>query len=438
MGSTVKAPDKRRLRGATRYFTSIDEICWFNNNLEAAQEKRVGDVQEVWQSLNNSLRTIRTEADRMMREGIYDVPQALSVDLSSPFDVNDILSQHMREAQSNKRIMAAHYATWEFNPKQTQEALAEEFVKNPENAWRDFGAIPPLANNPWMPDKKAVIACVRQLPDPAYATYRVNKDVNSQFGDATQWLELDKISLGNTAHVIGLDLGLDNNAFALTIGSLDAGNKTRIDCCFMLKPFLGSKINLDKMFTQFIEPIVKRVNCVCIAYDHWNSIQNVQHLRDQKFDARQYTLVPADFLALRSDLTAAAISLPFAEYSLNSLLERDATVDIVQTSYDKPNFSLVLQTLTVREIGSGKVVKPRNGDDDVFRSMALCHKFVNDPDVKKLLVAGGMGNSHIGSGRAIGSITHMSQGSSRSRTGGPSGKIGGFISIAGKSSRRSK
>ena len=435
MGSTIKAPDLRRLRGATRYFTGIDEICLFNAQAEMiSRGKKVGDVAEVWKSFNNSLRTIRTEADRKMREGYYDVPQAISMDISSPFDVNDILSQHIRESRINPRIMAAHYATWEFNPKQTREALAEEFVSDPEAAWRDFGAIPPLANSPWMTDKKTVIGCVRQTPDPIYVTYRVAHGTNEQFGDSTTWLELDKTNLTQTAHVIGIDLGLDNNAFALSIGSLEAGNRIRIDCAFMLKPMARSKINLDKMFTQFIEPLAMRSNCVLLAYDHWNSISNVQHLRDAKIDARQYTLSPVDFALLRSDFTAGTISLPFAEYPLASLLERESSVDLVQTSYDKPHFSLVLQTLTVREIGGGKVVKPQNGDDDVFRSMAMAHHFVSDPDIKKRLMAGGLGNGTRGATtRTLGVITHASRGAGSSSAGGT---VGRFMAVASRSTGR--
>lgn len=434
MGTTIKSPDKRKLRGATRYMTGIDEICWFNSGMTEAQEKKVGDVMEVWTSLNNSLRTLRTAADQVMRSGRYDVPNAFSMDISSPFDVNDILSQHMREARKNPRIMAAHYATWEFNPNQTQEVLAEEFVKNPEIAWRDFGAIPPLANSPWMTDKKAVISCVRSTKDPVTVSYRQVSGINEQFGDTTVWLELDKVNFGSGAHVIGIDLGLDNNAFALTIGSMEAGNRARIDCSFMLKPSTNAKINLDKMFTQFIEPMVTRSNCVLVAYDHWNSVTNVQHLRDKNIDARQHTLSANDFAALRSDLTSNNISLPFTEFPLGTLLERDAAVDLIQTSYDKPNFSLVLQTLTVREIGNGKVVKPQNGDDDVFRSMALVHKFIREEEITKRLLAGGFSsNSSKGSNRSIGVINQMSRGGSGT---GSTGRVGSFMAVGSLSRRR--
>jgi hypothetical protein len=433
IGSTIKSPHTGKLRGATRYMSGIDEICLFNSNMSEAQEKKVGDVNEVWTSLNNSLRTIRTEADRLMREGRFDVPNAFSMDLSSPFDVNDILSQHLREARENKRITAAHYATWEFSPKYTQQGLAEEFIKNPENAWRDFGAIPPLANSPWITDKKAVISCVRSA-EPTYVTYRVVSGINEQFGDTTIWLELDKVNMGSNPHIIGLDLGLNNNAFALTIGSMEAGGKCRIDTAFMLKPNANSKINLDKMFTQFIEPLVKRVNAAVVVYDHWNSIQNVQHLRDQKIDARQYTLVPGDFSLLRSDLSSGNISLPFTEFPLNVLLERDASIDIIQTAADKPHFSLVLQTLTVREIGNGKVIKPKNGDDDVFRSMALVHRFSKDEEIVKKMQSGGFGpNSSKGTNRSLGVVSHAGRGNSGSSSS--TGQVGSFLAVRGRSTK---
>jgi hypothetical protein len=421
MGVTIKTPDKRKLRGATRYFCGIDEICWFNSSMTEAQEKKVGDVKEVWVSLNNSLRTLRNSADQLMRAGVYDVPNSFTMDISSPFDINDILSQHLMEAKVNKRIVAGHYATWEFNPNYTQESLAEEFIKDAEIAWRDFGAIPPLANSPWMGDAKAVIECVRQTPDPTYVTYRVQTGRNETFNDVTTWLELDRVNFNNAAHVIAIDNGLSNNAFGCSVASLEPGNKCRIDVSFMLKPPAGAKINLDKMYTEFIEPLVKRSNCVAVIYDHWNSIQNVQNLRDQKYDARQYTLTAKDFEAIKASFFSQTMSYPFTEYPLNSLLTRSSEVDLVQTAQDKPHFSLVLQTLTVREIGGGKVVKPKYGDDDVFRTAALCHRFVMDPEIQIALMRGGMNASSVkASTRSVGCVRTASQG-----YGSPKG---GFLS----------
>lgn len=314
-----------------------------------------------------------------------------------------------------------------FNPKYTQESLAEEFVKNPEIAWRDFGAIPPLAMAPWISDVKAVINCVRQVPDPNYLTYRTRTETNN-FGDSTIWFELDKVNLAGAGRLITIDNGLTNNAFGCCIGSLLPGNKVRIDAAFMLKPTTGSKINLDKMFTDFVQPLAKKIGAVAVIYDHWNSIQNVQNLRDTGTDARQHTLTAHNFAALKSAIFSQTISLPFTEFPLNSLLDRSSDTDLVSTSQDKPHFSLVLQTLTVREIGGGKVVKPKYGDDDVFRTMALAHAFCVDPEMMVLLQRGGLGQGQAGPRRAIGAISHMKSGSSMA-SGSASGKVNSFMHV---------
>ena len=424
MGSTIKTPDKRKLRGATRYFTAIDEICWFNSTLSEAAEKKVGDVREVWVSLNNSLRTVRNEADRMMKAGLYDCPNAFSMDISSPYDVNDILSQMLREAKQNPRILSGHYATWEFNPRYTREALAEEFVKDPEVAWRDFGAIPPLANQPWISEPKSVINIVRKTPDPIYITYKTRTERNT-YGDMTMWFELDRVNLAGAGRIIALDNGLSNNAFALAIGCIEAGGKTRIDTSVMLKPSSVCKINLDKMFTEFVLPLVKRCGASIIVYDHWNSIQNVQHLRDNGYEARQHTLTANNFNTMRASIFSGTISYPFTEYSLAPILDRSADVDLIQTAQDKPNFSLVLQTLTVREVSAGKVVKPKYGDDDVFRAAALIHAMASDPDTAKLILRGGMhNNQQVGPARRLGVVGGMSSGMSIGSSGVTSSRLG--------------
>lgn len=428
MGSTIKTPDKRKLRGATRYFTAIDEICWFNNGLSEAAEKKVGDVNEVWVSLNNSLRTVRNEADHLMRAGVFDVPNAFSMDISSPFDVNDVLSHHLREAKSNKRIYAGHYATWEFNPRYTRESLAEEFVKDPEVAMRDFGGIPPLANQPWIAEPKAIINIVRKLPDPpGLVTYTTRSEVNT-YGDRTMWFELDRVNLGGAGRLIAIDNGLQNNAFACCVASLEAGGKVRIDCAFMLKPSKTCRINLDKMFTQFVEPLAVKSKAVAVVIDHWSSIQNVQHLRDTGIDARQHALTAANFNNMRSAIFGGTISYPFTEYSLAPILERSSDIDLVDTAKDKPNFSLVLQTLTVREVSMGKVVKPKYGDDDVFRCAALAHTFATDDEIAPKLNRGGLSAQQQGVRRAMGAVTGMSSGGG---SGGTStgGRVSQFVNI---------
>ena len=129
------------------------------------------------------------------------------------------------------------------------------------------------------------------------------------------------------------------------------------------------------------------------------------------------------------------MSLPFTEYPLNSLLDRSADVDLIQTSLDKPNFSLVLQTLTVREIGGGKVVKPKYGDDDVFRTMALCHRFLNDEELLPKIMAGGMGGgpNRNGPNKSIGLIAHASRGAA---AGGSGGRSVGLGMVRGQSGGR--
>ena len=57
-----------------------------------------------------------------------------------------------------------------------------------------------------------------------------------------------------------------------------------------------------------------------------------------------------------------------------------ADVDLVQISQTRPGFALLLQTLTVRQIGN-RLVKPLHGDDDIFRTAMLALKFLYDPEI---------------------------------------------------------
>jgi hypothetical protein len=186
------------------------------------------------------------------------------------------------------------------------------------------------------------------------------------------------------------------------------------------------------MWTDFVFPLVKASKAVIVVYDHWASIQHVQQLRDIGVDARQHTLTPLNFNAMRASIFSGTVSYPFTEFSLAPILDRSADVDLIATAQDKPNFSLALQTLTVREVGGGKVVKPKYGDDDVFRTAALVHAMVADPDVAKKLILGGLANGLQQARRTMGFVNGLSSGATPS---GGNGRIAHMRSMSGSSRR---
>jgi hypothetical protein len=309
------------------------------------------------------------------------------------------------------RIYGAHYATWEVNPefKNGQADFADEYAISEEEADRNFAAIPPLTVSPWIQDPKPILLAVRPIQDKQVISYELRTERNV-FGTMTSWFELKGVLDSGTPRVLSVDNGYNNNAFALTLSSLDRNGKPYIDQCALLKPETDKYVvNLSKMWDNFIYPIITKCNIVLILYDRWNSIQNIQKLQDEERDARQYSLTPKDFQGFRQRLMNGEVSYPYSEYSPKVFLDYQLSenVDLVSVANAKPGFALLLQTLTVRLIG-GRVQKPLYGDDDVFRTAMLGLKFLNDPDIAPKLSVMGRGNASNNGPRFMGVLKTFS------------------------------
>lgn len=417
-----QAPDQRTLRGPTRIGFGMDELCWHDAKIEETSAKKaagvLGSAEDIWTSLNNSLRTVRNAAFERMKAGDFDTPTAYDWSISSPCYSNDIGMRRLRLADSNPRIFGAHYATWEVNPefKDGKNSFASDYAVDEVKADRDFGAIPPLTISPWITDPKPILQAVRAKQDKAIITYEQRTE-RSIFGSMTSWYELKNVNDSSTARILSIDNGYSNNAFAITLASLDKHGRPYIDQCCMLKPTEQYNINLSKMWDNFIYPIIAKTNITLILYDKWNSLQNIQKLQDEGKDARQYSLTPKDFAFFRLKLMNSEVSYPFSEYSPNAFLDNgSADVDLVNVSLSKPGFALLLQTLSVRQLG-GRVVKPLYGDDDIFRTAMLALKFLYDPEITPRLGVSQQTQSIIAKDtRSLGSIRLKSSSSSGSMT----------------------
>lgn len=405
------APNQSTLRGPTRFFFGIDEVCWHNVRIEESGKKSssvLGTIDEIWNPLNNSLKSIRQAADKNILKGFFDTPTGLDVCISSPVHANDFGMRRLRISDQDRRVFGSHYATWEFCPDYTsRNDFASEYIANPINAERDFGAIPPLTMSPWIADPKPILVCSRTKVDSPVITYDL-KTERSMFGENVAWYELKDVKDSANPKVISIDNGYNNNAFALTISCLGSNGKPRVDQCVVLSPSESYNINLSKMWELFVYPLCKRMNAALILYDRWNSLQNVQKLQDEGQDARQYSLTPKDFQELRLKLMSGEVSYPFSEYDPSVFLDSNkmADVDLVQVSKTKPGFALLLQTLTVRTMGP-RVVKPLAGDDDVFRTAALGLRFLFDPEMAPMFQTA----REIQAGKSTRSLGYVKMGS---------------------------
>lgn len=387
---SCQAPNQSTLRGATRFGFGMDEICWHDVKQEESKASAsvLGSVKDVYIALFNSLKTVRNAAATRMRAGDYDVPTGYDWNISSPCHANDIGMQMYRSADTNKRVCGVNYATWEFNPefKNGKADFASEYATLGEvESDRNFGAIPPLTVSPWIVDPKPLLLCVRPKQDIPIVSFDFRTE-KSVFGEQTAWYEIKSVNDATTPLVLSIDNGYSNNAFALTLSSIGKNGFPYINQCLMLKPQEGAfVVNLAYMWDRLIYPLICKANVTLILYDRWNSLQNIQTLQNEGKDARQYSLTPKDFELFRRKLMNQEVSYPFSEYTPKVFLDNSAAdVDLVQVSLTKPGFALLLQSLTVRQVGN-RLHKPLHGDDDIFRTAMLALKFLYDEEIAKRL-----------------------------------------------------
>jgi|SRR5579885_16770 len=386
ISASYQAADPRTIRGRTRWFCAIDELSHF----DAVDNTKVRmNGHETYEALVKSLRTIRSSEDLLHRKGQYNLPTAIMANISSPASVQDKLMQLLRKQRDmpSPRMVSLHAATWEFNPYITKESLAQE-LSTPAGI-RDYGAVPPLAMDPFFPDPNILEGCV----DPegtTILTYGKQHKVEQIGGMKSQYCyAIINTCKGDkfTPRVIGVDAGESYNSFALVIAHYDVKfNRTIIDAAIEIQPMVEEHITVHfpTMFDNVISHLIDKLNIRYVIYDRWNSSDHINRARALYVKSDKYSLNRQDFLSFRTRLENQEIIFPKPEIPIADLAESNP-----RTYEPYPISHLLLQILTVREVGN-KVIKPLNGFDDLFRATALCEKWVFDHK-KELSVIGADG-----------------------------------------------
>lgn len=412
LGWLCEPPDKKTLRGKTRFYFDMDELDW--HDLDVKDDSKRGSAKEVMAAGRNSLVTVRRKSLKKLQKGCFNVPTGLECYVSSPAEANGILLRKIRESKRNTSMLGFHYATWEFNPDfSSPEDIGES---DPMILARDFGAKPPLADSPFYNDSKNLVGLIGKRT--GLAEYEVLENKNS-YGEINIYPKLGKISYSNTyPKILTLDNGQVNNCFSACISHLEK-NVVVNDFLVTVKPSKSRKINLSKCFDDFVLPIVnnKSFNIVMVSYDRWNSSQAIDSLKDSGVFALQYSIKYSDFLEIRSGLSSGLFEFCNPSMDVSCLVTQDSDLNFVEISNSNPYFGLLYEILTVRDLGR-TLSKPTNGDDDIFRAWALGCALIKKEEYKKMFSE--KGNISAGSDRALGSFGMLGSGRKPSCTGNAS------------------
>lgn len=415
----TSGPNKRTLRGATRWVSIIDEIGWFPHGDDNDERERAS-ANEVYVSLDRSLKTVRKTGLKLLQSGYDNIPLAYGCSISSPSSYNDKIMELVRNFKGSKEVLVHQAPTWEMNPLFTKEDFAKEYQDDPIKAERDFGANPPMAENAWISDVKSLdhLLVNRWVIDYQYDHFTNRSGVDMVFGK----LRSTKAPPTCPPTVLTIDAGYSNNSFALAITAND-GRGANVLAVAEIAPKKGiTVINYTRTVKQLLYPLIKAFNVQAVGADRWNSLKLLQDIEeDCHVQTFQYSLKPTDFDLvydyLMEDLPA--IKLPRPEMDLGQIF---VTSDYPHGFKYKPNSHLYHQFSTVNVDGRGSVEKGNGYTDDILRAVALgIRTCVLEDTIKKFNLKGATKQTRY----AIGARSGSAQATSSSTIGSKTGSSGG-------------
>lgn len=415
----TSGPNKRTLRGATRWISVIDEIGWFPHGDDNDERERAS-ANEVYVSLDRSLKTVRKSTMKLLKEGYDSIPLAYGCGISSPSSYNDKIMELVRNFKGSKEVLVHQAPTWEMNPLFTKEDFAKEYQDDPIKAERDFGANPPRAENAWISDVKSLdhLLVNRWVIDYQYDHFTNRSGVDMVFGK----LRSTKAPPTCPPTVLTIDAGYSNNSFALAITAND-GRGANVLAVAEIAPKKGiTVINYTRTVKQLLYPLIKAFNVQAVGADRWNSLKLLQDIEeDCHVQTFQYSLKPTDFDLVYDYLMEdiPAIKLPRPEMDLGQIF---VTSDYPHGFKYKPNSHLYHQFSTVNVDGRGSVEKGNGYTDDILRAVALgIRTCVLEDTIKKFNLRGATKQTRY----AIGARSGSAQATSSSTIGSKTGSSGG-------------
>jgi len=436
IGISYAAADMKSLRGSTRITAAIDELGWFNSGKDVVR----ANADETYAALSNSLRTVRSASDVKWKQGEYNTLPGMMFNISSPSSQYDKMMSLLKEGARDKRKVTFHMSSWEASPLITRESLETDEANNPVKFWRDFGAVPPLADSPFIESARAIYdmntaerpllswkpTFIKDKLDPKRVRYIAAQLMGGLNDSRTRIIP----------RVITVDCGETQNSFAIGVYHLEPSTDDTGNTFVVVNDAIISAIPEKIIETGEIIPvhfptmfnIVKRLcdkgkglNVKCVLYDRWQSTGHIQELREMKVKALRYSPKEQDFKFLRSLVYSSRFKTPRWEHT--ELTDLDVTnIEMLRSS---PYTTLAVQFATVREIGK-KIIKPEAGDDDLFRTSVLASYYMSEHTKDFLTFAARSSlsgrESSVGSVSFLGSSRNYSISKSRSSIGSIKGR----------------
>lgn len=281
--------------GRTRVHGFVDELDRMN-----LTESRLG-AHEIYRTIENSLRTIRSRVK--LYGGLPWFGSMVSV--TSPKLRSGKAFQLLQIAPEIPDMYARHYPTWGFNPKEPRENFESDFKKDPIGAMTDFGAQPPGAEFPLIHDEQRWLSLTlkKDLVPRASFEYFRRKNALGQSYVGVRLKKCERLFDRRMPRFVVFDAGKNFDAFAGVAAhgrwqQLPDGTSrllTVYDWAVRIVAGVGEEIWFESVFELMKELRQYQATAFC-AFDHWNSVQLIQKIRDLGIPAEQESLSNQDFI----------------------------------------------------------------------------------------------------------------------------------------------
>ena len=238
-----------------------------------------------------------------------------------------------------------HLATWELNPNLTREDLEQEFIKNPEGAMRDYGAVPSASIETWMKEAWRLEGCRLRIGNPITSS-------NGALFLQDWWIPSPQYT-----YFMAGDPSYKGDAFGIALGHANEEGKAIFD---FLGRFESAKIedrleiDVDNV-KSFILTTILRIQSVGalipkVSFDTWNYPETVKAIRLQGVDVEQHTVKKADYDMVKERVYSNPPLVGWDENEMTEVFEKEVS--------------------SVEAYASGRIDHPTEGSKDVSDAAA--------------------------------------------------------------------
>ncbi|MFC1709479.1 hypothetical protein ACFL2J_05465 [Candidatus Omnitrophota bacterium] len=202
----------------------------------------------------------------------------LLVIISSPRYVDDFIEKKMVE--NDPKIFYRRYAIWEVVPDDIADIkegrtfelggtkiplrYQSDFQKNPEKAWRDLGARPSLALEPYFKQFNLVEECIDEK---LYHPFDVGGTMLKGFKPVT-----------GRKYYVHIDLGVRHDACGIAMGHAEDGNAV-LDFIYRIKPTKNVEVDITGITDMMFDLQKKGFLLAKVTYDSFQSFGSIQRLK---------------------------------------------------------------------------------------------------------------------------------------------------------------